>query len=79
MHVAAGIAIAAAALAVAVFAPAFTQWMLPALGVLWALVALATAARLDRLGTSTRQLRVTAIVIGLASAARLAYLLSRAA
>jgi len=78
-QLAAGLAIAAAGLSVAILAPSVTPWLLPALGVVWALAALTIAARLQRLGARTQPLRLTAVVIGLASAARLAYLLSRAA
>jgi tetrahydromethanopterin S-methyltransferase subunit C len=78
-QIATGLAIGVLGIALATFAPRFTQWLLPSLGVLWAVGALIVGRRLSIEGARSGSVRIAALVIGVAAAVRLFYLLRHAA
>ena len=78
-QVAIGLLLGLAGIALATLAPRFTQWLLPALGVLWATAALIIARRLATVGARSAFVRLTADLIGIASVVRIVYLVRHAA
>ena len=76
------ISVAVLVIAVAAFAPIAARWLLPTLGILWAVIVFISAPQLSRRGVWPRtlwRLRAVALAIGIVALIRFVYLLRHAA